>query len=693
MANYLINLSGDYNAGNILPIYLHHTAAGQLLLFDEITEHSLDEQKQEVEILLKFKKVKNHFENQRLSILTTETSLTIGIIFGFELWEFTQFGQLSRFPVMKVRYLQKIIYKLFNKYNPDIQYFITGLCSKPYVSIFKHIEETGYLINHNELPNGSISLKWLNKKDFNDLITLKCRSKTVLSDTDRITSEMTDMIKSFTTKLQNKFNETFILLGCSEKSFIQYILNEVERSVEHIQTVSQFNSVSFENITDNLFKSNFTLSENLKSNELAIRYFITDTTVAGNIESRNGFSSLILASVIYKIFNRFPIKYHSIREIKINKREFEGYMHKLLSLIEAIHDNLNLTGSSEKVKLKMYMMPENDITLSRDILDNTDYLNFKSNEDIKKSFGNFFSFDLKREILSLFAKKNISFLENKIFSKMDELFFAPDYLELNNKETELTIADIKGQLKNLLRNPPKIVSSIDHDAYFARKHELEPLIEQYRSELLRNLIVLPRLTNLLVVMATGTLLVLLLGLPLYSIIFSLEALILCLIFLALTSAAIPFILSKVKRRLYELTDKLEILHKELFDSLQQYGNQMVDAAGIYKQSIIHRKNIEERQKIIHHQEVTELKINIYKNFLERLKAQIEVLLYHSNETPELINQEYIIKNINVSPIDNPEFAIPIVTVSNRISFQQPNTESYEITFDEMNLFVNNVVFE
>ncbi|MCX6265799.1 MAG: hypothetical protein NTW16_00365, partial [Bacteroidetes bacterium] len=340
--SYLLNFSGDFDAGNIIPAFLPYTADKSLHLFHEITQHSLPEKNQGTAIEEKLGLIKEHFDNQRLSLSGDATILNIGIILGYDHWLFTDFGQLSRLPIFKVKYLRERINNLFKKQKNTLKiyFFITGLKSKPYVAIFNHIEKTGYLPESGETPSEAIDFKWMTRSTLVTHNPQEAKNTILLKEDDPITDSMARAIEGFKDKWKKKLEEYFSTLDFRASLLFNNIVTDIDKCFASIKTVNHYNSSKFIKIADDFFLKHFSLKEGLQSNETLVRYYIDDSNAATNLTSRYGFACMVLECLTKDLLSKSPVRYYQISDLTIDKEVMSTYFTKL-----------NLLADNNKIKL------------------------------------------------------------------------------------------------------------------------------------------------------------------------------------------------------------------------------------------------------------------------------------------------------------------------------------------------------
>jgi len=276
-------------------------------------------------------------------------------------------------------------------------------------------------------------------------------------------------------------------------------------------------------------------------------------------------------------------------------------------------------------------------------------------------------------------EKNLIQLESKIFSQINELFFSPDYLDRHSEQVESTYQEISNKLYELQRDSPQLASSIDHEAYLKVKHELEPLIDQKRSELIESLAALPRQIQVWLALGAGSIAVLLFGFPLYSMLFPLHALGLWMLFLGISLISVFVILRHIKGKLNTQLLELEIYHEKLFEALKQFSQQIEDVARDYKKTMIYKKNINVLQSILNDYNQTSLKRNEYIAFLEKIKLQISDIMGPLQLELQRIQYEGLINDLIAPPMSNKAFTgLLSGSSAKKIEFRYPSHEPFEI---------------
>ncbi|MCX6265800.1 MAG: hypothetical protein NTW16_00370, partial [Bacteroidetes bacterium] len=339
-----------------------------------------------------------------------------------------------------------------------------------------------------------------------------------------------------------------------------------------------------------------------------------------------------------------------------------------------------------KFSSSFYAIAGDDITEICNTLDDADYVSYKSHVNIRNAIGSYFSFDLRRKITEMLNQKSISALESKIFSQINELFFSPNYLDQHAEQVESTYKEIGSKLAELQNSVPKLASTIDHNAYFKVKHELEPLIDKKRGEIIENLATLPKQIQVWLALGAGSMAVMLFAFPLYSFVFPQHALGIWLVFLGLTLISVLFLLKFIKRKLNSLIEELEIFHEKLFSALSLFSKQIEDVAKDYKRTMIFKKNISVLQAILDEHNQTNLKKNDYITFLEKVKSQISDISGSLHLELNDIQFEGLIDDLSSPPLSNKVFTGLLSDNSTKkIEFRYPSHEPFEmdVSYDSL----------
>ena len=689
MANYLLNFSGDFDAGNILPAFLPYTASEKLLLFEELTQHSLGENNQGSELLNRLKILKQHHDNNRLAVSFTDDDLTIGIIMGYEEWSFTSFGALSRLPFFKARYLRSLLTDFFKNTPFRLFFFITALENKPYVPLVNLIEEHGLLPDNISFQTDA-PLKWLCEKDITT--TPRVDLKTSKAADDALLPQMTESLEAYKKTLKNALFVHFEKIYCLNKQFIGEINERIDNLFSHVSSCAHYQNINFSQITKTFFAQEFSLKNNLVANECVIRYFISNQSHAANIRSRYNFAFLMLDCLVNSILpTENQIRYFIIKDTTFDKDVFKDYLSKLSGLAQH-RQYLNDVVSEDKHIIHQYVLPDTDLTIQDKILDHTDKYDYTTHRDIKKAIGNFFSLGLKSRIESLLEKKNIGSLENKTFEYVSTIFSVPDYSELEPEEKEYTLQEIRNKL-NSLHHTPILTSTIDQSSYKTRKLEIDVEINKKRNRLLEQLIVLPRSLTILLLTVLVTLMVIIFGSPLYDFVFWNQSIIFSIVFLIGIIPILIFLLRFVKKQLHGLLEDLESLHDQLFRSLDEYGKTLLETAKNLKKTLVDRKNSETLAQVIANYDNAQLQRNKYNQFLATLQLQIDTLSQSLPEELDINPHVEELNNLGVPPLKNEIFNYTYSSVSRKVRLKYPNNEPVEKEYDNGNILIDYIEFD
>lgn len=696
MARYLLNLSSDFDADGLLPVFLPYIADGSINLFDELTKYSLPEHNQAHEIESRIREIRKHFENRRLFHEENLSSIELGIIIGFEDWDFTGFGKLSRIPLFKVMYLRSLIDKNFGRYKDiiNIQYYITGIKSKPYIAIFSHLEITGYLPEERTLPEESIKFNWIRGSDLYPKKPSKPNNLKGINESSPLTTALKESIVSYSGHIRGEFTKSFEALHFCDMAHIKKVTQDLEMAFDHIKTIGEFIRTDFKKLTDSFMKRQFTLSENLKNNETSFKYLIDETNVIANLRSRIAFSCLVLESLTNNIFTTLGLSSHEcIMSVELDDENFQSYLTELKNLIEHNIDQISKVDDGAKKTYKVYSLDNNDIVRKYPELTAQEINEFKLHSDIKNAIGSFFDFNIRSNVKRLFEKKNIGKLEEKVFSRINEAFFTPDFQELHSQEEKITINQARNKLEEMVLNQPELITTTGHELYFSDKNDLEPQINSKRYALLKSVGVLPRLSTVAVIIGAGTIAMLLFAFPLFNFYYPISASAAAIAILALSTLSVPLLLRKVKTEIYSLIEELEVLNDRLLKSLQDFRTRIIEAAIKYKDTVIFRKNVQELQRIIDEHNVLNQKKHEYSTFLKELNNQLDLFPEFSTEEIRQKRFEKTIEDFDVSPTLNRSFTRPVTsTIPKKISFRYPNNVTMSADYSSHS-FIHHIEFE
>lgn len=680
-----MNLSTDFDGQSVEPVYLPYTASDTLLMYPELTMNPLPQNVTSDDIEKRFVLMVKHFENQRLTLSAETGTLDVGFIFGYDYWSFTGYGELSRLPLVKIGFLRELMKKFLKSDYKDVNvyYFITGLKSKPFVELFEQIEVAGFSSDSDLWTMADTPFQWIKKSDLPGKTEIK--DSKYVDDSSTLTKNMEDSKNSFISSFKNKFSGIFQKAGMND-NIINNIISRSGNMLNHIKTVQQYHAANFFEISSNFLRQSFGVASNLKSNETAIRFTIDDSNGASYLLSKTAYTAFILEYIDNKYRdNILKNKYLRINEIHLQQVFIKDLLNKLKSVTANAQVYIPETEQTEIIEYKTYSIADDDLIKNYPKLDNSDEVSFVSHTDVENAIGYLYDHKKRETVRILLEKKNIQTLEKKVFEFKDEVFSTPVYEFLSHGTITGSINEIRELYRTESENKSTLKSNIEYESYLESKAQLVSRIGERRNELISHISVLPFLKHILISLILSLLLVLVLGLPLYSFLNPPNALVFGLLFMILCGFSLPFIFKSVRKKLNSIIYELKALHKQLFDHLTALTDEILRTAKDTRNTIIKRKNLEELHEKILEYELKQLKMKRYHSFLTILDQSINNICQVCSIPDEEHHPSVSISSFEKPPYLNPVFKFEKTGQKGLISVKLPNSEAFDLETPDYSL--------
>jgi len=132
---YILNLTSIFHAGNFIYYFLPGMAAGRILLFHRLAQTPLPGNGPDEAYLQQlFTEWNNHFQALRLNPYEKADKMTVSVLLDLKPWSYGGFGELSRFPFVKIHLLKEVFDKFFTSAESDdivFRYFILKRRGEP----------------------------------------------------------------------------------------------------------------------------------------------------------------------------------------------------------------------------------------------------------------------------------------------------------------------------------------------------------------------------------------------------------------------------------------------------------------------------------------------------------------------------------------------------------------------------------